>query len=384
MKNPHQDFIDTLQTSLKDGSFVKLSLGQYKGNDAELKSIHVRKVIIKRAEMLGFTYRYKTRDITKNYIPEDGVQYISSALKEGFGGGVLYTTDFNLTLDKAKITKGAPTQKAPQSLDHDRAKNRLIEAGNAPYLHALKITDIKGEVYKNAQDKFRQINKYVEIMSPLVKEMGAKRLRKIIDIGSGKGYLTFALYDYLQQQNFNAEVIGVEYREDMVRLCNNIAKNSGFTGLYFERASAQDFDCGNADVIIALHACDTATDDAISKGIEAGAGIIVVAPCCHKQIRREIEAAKPRNDLDFVLAHGIYRERTAEMVTDSLRGLILEYHGYTVKIFEFISSEHTAKNIMIVATKVDAAPKRPEILEKINAAKAYFGIKSHYLEGSIV
>lgn len=382
MTNSNTTVINALNESLENESFIKLSLGQYKGAEHELKNIYVRKVTIKRAEMLGFTYRYKTRDITKNYTIPEGVQHIINALGEGFYGATLLTADYDLTLDKGKIKKAAPSQKAAPSTAHDRDKNYIIRAENSPYLHALKITDAQGNVYKNAQDKFRQINKYVEIMSSLVMDIRGEKPLKIVDIGAGKGYLTFALYDHLQKAGQHAQVIGVEYRDDLVNLCNNIAKSAEFSGLHFVRTSAGDYDCAGADVVIALHACDTATDDAIAKGVLAGASTIVVSPCCHKQIRREMESNKSnaRNDLDFMLDHGIYRERTAEMVTDGLRGLMLEYHGYAVKIFEFISGEHTAKNILIVATKAKTPALRAQILERIQAAKSYFGIKHHYLE----
>ena len=134
-------------------------------------------------------------------------------------------------------------------------------------------------------------------------------------------------------------------------------------------------------MLIALHACDTATDDAIYKGIKAEADLIVVAPCCHKQIRREIEAGKAKNELNVILKHGIFMERQAEMVTDAIRALILQANGYTTKIFEFISGEHTAKNIMIVASRnKNGKSNREENLKKIEDTKSFFGIKQHYLE----
>lgn len=380
MPDPLYDFLDTLRGALDGKTFVKLSLSHYKGSDKDLKNIYVRPVTIKRENKLGFTYRYKTRDITKNYSIEDGLAIIAQNLKDSFEGATLLSTKFDLTLDKGKLKKAPPSQITAPDASHDRAKTRLIEAKGVHYLHALKITDAKGEVYKNAQDKFRQINKYAEIMAPLLKDFAPEHTIKIVDIGAGKGYLTFALYDYLQNQGQPAAITGVEFREDLVNICNTIARESGFSGLHFEKVSAGDYDCTGTDVIIALHACDTATDDAIAKGVAAGSRVIVVAPCCHKQIRREMEKSAQNSDAAFMLEHGIYRERMGEMITDSLRGMMLEYHGYTVKIFEFISSEHTAKNIIITAVKKPDAAKRPEILDKIKAAKEAFGIQDHYLE----
>lgn len=375
------NLIAALEESLRDGSFVKLALGAYKGPEDQLKNIQIRKVLIKREEKLGFTYRYKTRDIVKNHGLPEGIDLIREALAKGFHVATLFTTAFDLVLENQTLKKKAASQTTPAPSGHDREKKRLIETEGKTYLHALNITDVQGNVFKNAQDKYRQINRYVEILSSLIKNLPPDRLNRIVDMGSGKGYLTFALYDYLIGISLRPEVIGVEYRADLVDLCNRIAAEAQFTGLRFAQGSIADYDCGGANILIALHACDTATDDAIYKGITAGAELIVVAPCCHKQIRREIEKSGLHNDLDFLLKHGIFVERQAEMVTDGLRALILEYHGYATKVFEFISDAHTPKNVLIVGTKSKRAPASdPAILERIKAAKAYFGIETHHLE----
>lgn len=379
--NAASDLFLSLQSSLSDDSFVKLSLGSYRGGEQGLKSIDIRKVIIKREDKLSFTIHYKTRDIVKNYNPDESLARIQDALNNDFQSAKLLTTEFDLILDKNKIRKTPPTHSGPISLGHDRAKERLIAPQGKSYLHALNITDEKGVVFQNAQDKFRQINKYIEILSGLIKQMPPENIKKIVDMGAGKGYLTFALADYLSGNGYTSKVIGVEMREDMVTLCNRIASNSNLTNLSFTQASIQNFDATGANIMIALHACDTATDDAIYKGITAGAELIVVAPCCHKQIRREIEKNKSNSELDFLFTHGIFMERQAEMVTDGLRSLILEYCGYSTKVFEFISDAHTPKNIMIVATKNKHNKIHdPEILKKIKAAKIFFGVETHYLE----
>ncbi|HEY8189921.1 MAG TPA: SAM-dependent methyltransferase, partial [Micavibrio sp.] len=306
-----------------------------------------------------------------------------------FLAATLFTTAFDLQFEgkgeRSALKKLPPSQSAPPSLDHDRSKKRLVETAGKDYLRELKITDASGAVLKSAQDKYRQIDKYIEILDSLVKDIPPARLKKIVDMGAGKGYLTFALYDHLHNtRGLEVEITGVEYRADLVELCNGIARRSGFDGLSFVRGSIDSFDAGGANVLIALHACDTATDDAIAKGIEAGAELIVVAPCCHKQIRREMEKAGKENDLEFLLRHGIFMERQAEMVTDGIRALILEYCGYAVKVFEFISDAHTPKNVLIVATRRTHAAKRdPVLLERIKEAKSCFGIGNHYLEGRV-
>lgn len=379
-------FIQTIHESLLDNSFVKISLGNYKGAEEQLKNIYIKRVLIKKEEKLSFTYRYKTRDIVKNFGVAEGIGLIEKALQEGFHIATLFSTQFDLIIEKINhktvLRKNASTNPNATSLEHDKAKNRLIKPQKKPYLHELKITDEEGNVYKNAQDKYRQINHYVEILSTLIKDIPTQNLLKVADMGSGKGYLTFALYDYLTNVlKLEAEVTGVEFRPDMVQLCNRIAQNTGFEKLNFVEGTIEDYNSIGTNILIALHACDTATDDAIYKGITAEADLIVVAPCCHKQIRREIEKHKASNELDFLTKYGIFLERQAEMVTDGIRAMILEYFGYKTKVFQFISDAHTPKNVLVVGIRnPKAQQKNPEILEKLKATKAYFGIEYHHLE----
>lgn len=270
-------------------------------------------------------------------------------------------------------------------------KKRLIEAQGQSYLQALGLSGPDGKIFKKAQDKYRQINRYVEILAPLVGELPNSSAKdgalRVVDMGAGKGYLTFALYDYLRDVAGRAvQLTGVEYRDDLVAFCNDVAARAGYDDLRFAQGTIGDYEPeqGTLDILIALHACDTATDDALYKGITAQAGLIVVAPCCHKQIRREIEISKiahGREEAGFLFRHGIFCERQAEMITDGLRALILEYHGYRTKIFEFVSDAHTAKNIMITAQK-DPQFKldKSTIRAEIKTIKSYFGISSHYLE----
>lgn len=382
--DPLQNFLAPLNASLNDSSFVKLSLVHYTGNDPTLKTIIAKRILIKRQEKLSFTYRHKNRDIVKNYEFDEALGLIKEALQSDFHAATLCTTDFDIAFEtdrsgKQRIRKSAPTQTAPASLDHDRQKNRLI-APSGSYLHDLGITDAAGAVVKASQDKYKQINKFVEIISGLIADASPEKIKNVVDMGSGKGYLTFALYDYMTETlGVTSQITGVEYREDMVHLCNKIAKTHHFEGLNFVRGTIEDYDAKGVNLLIALHACDTATDDAIAKGIKEGAELIVVAPCCHKQIRREIESTKTKNDLNFLTEYGTFMERQAEMVTDGLRALYLNHHGYATKVFEFISDAHTPKNVMIVARKM-SDKKDTKSLERIKEAKAYFGIKSHALD----
>ncbi len=389
------NFISQIDKSLVENTFLKLSLGNYLGAEKELKNIFVRKILIKNETKLSFTYHFKTKDIVKNYSKSEAIEILEQNIKNSaFGIFNLFATtnNFQLILNKKRIfeLKITPaTQVEIQTETHDKPKPRLIQPDKI-YLTELKISDNQGVVFKNAQDKYRQINHFIELLSPLIQEMPKLNKINVIDMGSGKGYLTFALYDYLTHNlKKESEIIGIEFRNDLVNICNKVAQKCNFSGLSFKKGTILEADSSKTNVLIALHACDTATDDAIYKGINAKAELIVVAPCCHKQIRKEIEKGKVKNELNFITNHGILLERQAEMVTDGLRALILEYFGYSVKIQQFISDVHTPKNVMITAIRKEQKSerleiKKTEILEKIKNIKAYFGIEKHHLEKLLI
>lgn len=381
-----ENFIIDVVTSLEKNTFVKLSLGNYRGIEPDLKNIYGKLSRIKNQLKLSITYRYKTKDIVKNYGLTEVRDLMTHTIgTHGFHHASLFTLEYDHVLEyntSWKSRKSKPRFDALPSLEHDQKKIRKIEAHGKKYLHELRITDENGQVYKNTQDKFKQINHFIEILSPLLKELPSRDVVRIVDMGSGKGYLTFALYDYMVNVlHVPTKITGVEYRKDLVELCNSIAKNSSFNDLKFVEGAIEEFPLSKMEVLIALHACDIATDDAIYKGITNQAELIVVAPCCHKQIRREIEKHKIKNELDFLTKHGIFLERQAEMITDGLRALILEYHGYHTQIMEFISDVHTPKNILLVALKKESpSADREKILLKIKSIKDYFGIGYHHLE----
>ena len=204
-------------------------------------------------------------------------------------------------------------------------------------------------------------------------------------MGSGKGYLTFALYDYLSKSSRPYEgggsrsdapesalqITGIELSPDLVALCNDIARACGFDGLNFIEGTIADSELHDANILIALHACDTATDDALYKGITANAEIIVAAPCCHKEIKKQM---KPPELLAGILKHPVMLERTAETVTDGLRSMLLESKGYKTKMFEFVATAHTPKNNLLVATKQDNPKNREKINKQIDDIRTEFNI----------
>ncbi len=381
--------MELLKTHVPSTEFVKATLGSYKGQEADLKNLYLKPVTIKNGYHISFTYRYARRDIVKNY----PVAVVSDMLvafcdREEFHSFTLFLQHQNIFL-QFHPKKGwhyrveAVECCSVPDLEHNKQKQRKITNTDSAYWHALRLTDAEGKVYKNAQDKWKQINHYIEILSTSLSELPENDTIRIVDMGAGKGYLTFALHDYLSQHtNSKIETVGVEFRQDLVDLCNRVARQSELNGLHFVEGTIEAYQpTVPMDVLIALHACDTATDDAIYKGILHKANLIVVAPCCHKQVRRELARLKKTNELDFMTRHGIFMERHAEMLTDSIRALLMEFYGYQTKVVEFISDAHTPKNVLIIGIRKKVNPIRQEQIQtKLKDLKAFFGLESHYLE----
>jgi hypothetical protein len=389
MSPKYTAFIEAFAQAYAAKTFIKLALGNYHGQENDLKNIYIKPALIAGQDKLSFTFHYKTKDIVKNYSFEDAKDMLAKIIGKDFYIATLFTTTEEIIFEnihnKKFTLRQTPAKNAVlPSLEHNRIKQRHLETKNKAYLRKLGITDTKGNVLPSAQDKFKQIDKYIEIISPYLKDIAATTPLHIADMGAGKGYLTFALYDYLtahlQQQ---VTMTGVEYRADLVQFCNDLAKEVSFDKLAFVEGGIADYQDNKANVLIALHACDTATDDALLKGIANKAELIVLAPCCHKQIRREMEAGTPMDDLRTLTDTGIFMERQAEMVTDTLRALFLQQAGYSTKIFEFISDAHTAKNVLIMAVKNKktlSSAHQAKIRDEIEALKKIFGIRQHYLE----
>ncbi len=376
-------FVSALEKSLRDNTFVKLTLGNYKGANSHLQKILIRLIEIKVGTRLFFLYRSDTRDTAKNFDFAEGTRIVSELLGKDFFAGHLFTTENDFQLDigrkSARLNIGKPTFKTTLSTQHNREKQVFIDPESF-YLQALGITSERGEIKAKQEDKWRQINKFVETVGSLFADSELKERQEIeiIDMGSGKGYLTFALYDYFNNVlKIKAKVTGVEARDELVSLCNDVAQSCNFQDLKFEKGLINDFAFERADILIALHACNTATDDAIFKGISGNSSLIICAPCCHQEIRPQIKAPAM---LKNVLKHGSLLEREAETLTDGLRALLLEREGYATKVFEFIAPEHTPKNNMIVGTKRERTVESENINRQISEIKEFYGIHELRLE----
>lgn len=374
-------FFERLDKSFNEDTFVKITLSKPAYKSDGLHNIYIRLVTIKGERAFSLTYHYQTNDQVKNHTLEETKEILTEVLNQKFKVGILFTLEEDFTIQfskKGKVTTRStfPSFKNKPPEEHDQPKKKRAELGK--YLNLLGITDNKGNVIPKMADKFKQINKYLEIVENLIKTADLSKTISIVDMGSGKGYLTFALYDYLSnQRKREVSITGIEQRQELVDFCNKTAKECDFEGLRFESKTIEEFKIKKVDILIALHACDTATDDALSKGIAAKANLIITAPCCHKQIRQQLKGTEHENP---ILKFGIFKERQYEMVTDTLRALILEKNQYQSKVFEFISNEHTRKNVMLVGQKSNKKADTKSIEEKIESIKKDYNIEYHYLE----
>jgi len=394
-----QRFERLLQTALADGGFGKLLLSKYSGPaETQVERLTVREVLLRGERQLSFLWRHPTKDITKNHPLAEGLALIGELLGTQFQNAHLLAGGREIQL--AFSRKGKPSlrvgkvaqaaESAPTDAAHDKEKQRYLEL-TKPFWTDLGLThEAKGgerQLVPAMSRKWKQINKFIEVMSAALKSspLAASPAVHVSDFGSGKGYLTFAMHDWLTSVlDKRAEVSGIELREDMVKLCNTAAQQHGLAGLRFVQGDVRHYQPARLDVMIALHACDIATDYAIHLGLRAGASIIMCSPCCHKQLRPQMQlpaALRP------MLQHGIHLGQEAEMVTDSLRALLLEAEGYETQVFEFIALEHTSKNKMILAVKKSGAAlaaaltkKRPEVLAQIAEIKRFYGLREQCLE----
>ncbi|MEC4560901.1 class I SAM-dependent methyltransferase [Pseudomonas inefficax] len=379
-------FLDLLNAALYGNTLVKLVLARHVGADQTLQRIIAKPLQVKGQPCLSLVYRHQTRDITRNLALDQAQALVGELLPDSFRNAHLFDADGEVQLTFSK--KGKPMlqrhgaqapREAASSSGHDREKKRYLELSR-PFLRDLGVTDAQGALIPSMSRKWKQINKFIEVFDHALASapVPAEQALRVADFGSGKGYLTFAMHDYLRNNlGRDAQVTGVELRQDMVDLCNAAALRLEHPGLEFQCGDVRSVVPEAIEVMIALHACDIATDYAIHTGIRCNAAIIMCSPCCHKQIRPQLHSP---GLLQPMLQYGLHLGQQAEMLTDSLRALYLEACGYETKVFEFISLEHTNKNKMILAVKRRQAGENGALLEKIGQLKAFYGVQEHCLE----
>ena len=378
-----QQFFLDIQQSIENKSFERLVLSQYKGELADLEKMTFRMIELQGQATLSCLYHHTTQDITKNYAIAEGLEKIAELLNLSKQAN-LFTLNQDIQLKKNKkkamfnIQKKQASATKVEQHQHNREKQRYVDQHSSFLMH-LGITDEKGQIIPSMARKWKQINKFIEIFSNAYEQIDASQQElNIVDFGSGKGYLTFALYDYLLAQHKTPLITGVELRSNLVEFCQNVADQVGFHHLDFFEGDVRSYQPAKLDVMIALHACDIATDFAIHTGIRLNASMIMCAPCCHKELRPQLKSPEV---LQPMLQFGIHAGQQAEMLTDTLRALLLKAYGYETKVFEFVALEHTSKNKMILATKrKDIQQPDPNIMQQIQALKAMYGIEKQSLE----
>lgn len=378
-------FIQQVQRAVEQQMFQRLVLSRYRGAE-DLQRIAIRSIELKQTTHLSFVYSYKTQDITKNYAVAEALGLIEQLLADNFRQANLLTLQVDIQLSISKKGKALLRESrlkeeniAQKESAHNREKQRYLSL-DRPFLTELGITDKQGKLIPSMSRKWRQINKFLEIIAAAIKNTGLDKKQgiRIADFGSGKAYLSFAVHDFISHSlKLDAEVIGVELRQNLVDLCNNTVQKLGLQGIVFEQGDVQHYQSTGLDMMIALHACDTATDYAIYMGVQSQADIIICSPCCHKQLRPQMQMP---NVLQPLLSHGIHMGQEAEMLTDTLRVMLLETQGYDAQVFEFITLEHTSKNKMILASKRKKPKNTDEVWRKIADIKAFYGIQEQCLE----
>lgn len=345
------------------------------------KKIMARPVVIKDEKVIQLEKHTDTKVFHENIIRENAGKIIVELIRNEYRNINIFTedSDYQFIVSKKgsiKMLEKESTKKL-RIEDHNKKKQYIINEGEpCSFLIELGVMNQEGYVYAKKYDKYKQINKFLEIVDDSLKEKKLKDDFMIIDFGCGKAYLTFALYHYFYNiRNINVKIIGLDLKEDVIGFCNKAADKLGYYNLEFKIGDIKDFVYkSNVDMIVTLHACDNATDAALVKAINWNTDIILSVPCCQHEFFDKIESA----DLEPMLKHGLIKERISSLVTDSLRGLFLETKGYKVQLLEFISMEHTPKNILIKAIKTNKDTSKSQ--EQYYEFKKFWNLEDIFIE----
>jgi SAM-dependent methyltransferase len=320
------------------------------------QKVKIRPVLLK--DQLNFQVtEYKGKQVFhENLEKQAAIVYITEQMEKFFGQMVLEsaTKTVNVLVSKkGTVTIKQKTQKnevKPKELSHNRKKRYILEEGAAiPFLVDLGVQTKEGKIVHSRYDKFRQINRFLEFIQDIVENLPKGRELTIVDFGCGKSYLTFAMYHYLKvMKGFDIRVIGLDLKEDVIAYCNELKDKYGYDKMSFTTGDIANYTGVDAvDMVVTLHACDTATDYALEKAVKWGASVILSVPCCQHELNYQMK----NEELSAVLKYGLLKERIAALVTDGLRAEMLEQCGYDTQVLEFIDMEHTPKNILIRAVK---------------------------------
>ena len=367
---------------LDSSTFVRAVLsGRRRNMQVAFERIDIRLVEIKGVLHLQLMQNDGRATTTKNLLPEQFS--VDQLLDSGYAN---ITVESTAEAYSVRITKSGDAQVhtekrlSEQNLSHDKKKERLLDS-NDPYLREVGIADAKGVIKPSRQDKYKQVEEFLRLLSPTLnaaidagqihKPTADKPLR-ITDLGCGHAYLTFAVHQFLMKSGIPVEVTGIDVRPDSRDRNNAIAEKLGITkSINFKAEEISKTTADSADVAIALHACDTATDDAIAWAVNGGAKLLLIAPCCHHDIQKQIDAVP--EPWGAMTKFGLMKERLGDLLTDSFRAQILRIVGYRVEVIEFVGGEHTPRNLMIRAVKTDAKPDTLD-LDRYREMTAEWGV----------
>ena len=347
-----EELIDTLVQRFNEGSFIQATISQPRYKSSELVKVKLKPVQLKNEIHIQFEYHYE-RILKHENVKLTEVRAVLQQQLEQFR-----QMQAEFTAEKAHIqltkkfkvswkTEKTATKKVAD-LSHNRKKNYLLDDETPyPFLIRLGVQTPEGKVKKQKYDKFRQINRFVEYIDDALAYLPKDRPVRILDFGSGKSYLTFALYHYLHiEKGLDIRVTGLDLKKEVIEECNVIAKDLGYDQLEFLVGDINDYNEETAvDMVVTLHACDVATDMALARAVKWGAKVILSVPCCQHELFSQIDSPA----LDVMLQHGLLKERFSALATDSIRAELLSIVGYDAQLLEFIDMEHTPKNILIRA-----------------------------------
>jgi len=361
--------MEELQQILKE--FINENLYQIilsnSKDPALLQKIKIRPVLVKDELLFQISRFEGTKVFHENLCDTDLVEKILFYMGEIFKQlelesskakiTVLISKNGKCTIKKKLIIQEQDNEtKQLASFSHNRKKKYVLEEGTPiSFLVELGVLTKEGKVINAKYDKWKQINRYLEFIEDILPSLPKDRILKIIDFGCGKSYLTFAMYYYLKEINgYQIEITGLDLKDDVIRTCNDLAEKCGFDHLHFLKGDIAAFQGEEAvDMVVTLHACDTATDYAIYKAINWNAKVVFSVPCCQHEVNRQIKS----HELQPVLKYGLIKERLSALLTDAIRANLLEESGYDTQILEFIDMEHTPKNILIRAVKRETNKK---------------------------
>lgn len=363
-------FLQARSRILDTSSFVRAVLsGRRRNMQVDFERIDIRLVVIKGVLHLQLMQNDGRATTTKNLLPEQLL--VDQLLNSGYANIMVESTSEAYSV---RITKSGDAQvhiekrESEQNLSHDKKKDRLLDS-NDPFLREVGIADAKGVIKPSRQDKYKQVEEFLRLLSPTLNAaIEAGQIHKptkdnplrITDLGCGHAYLTFAAHQFLMNSGIPVEVTGIDVRPDSRDRNNAIAEKLAITStITFKAEEISKTTADSADIAIALHACDTATDDAIAWAVNGGAKLLLIAPCCHHDIQKQIDAAP--EPWGALTKFGLMRERLGDLLTDSFRAQLLRIIGYRVEVIEFVAGEHTPRNLMIRAVKTGAKPDQLDI-----------------------